>query len=232
MADLPTLSHLRGYNTDHLAAAALHWTDAAGRWRNTYITVEQETHLLDWEGAARETAVDRVARDHAIVKANAGALETAAGIARDAASSLLTAARAVTHLADEATENGYLVAEDFDVDFPPTTNITDYKAKFIQAEQYSADLRFRAGNFMAHEHQTASDLIQAVDDKVCDDPDYVPGILRRLGIAVAGGAMWGGLVGGVSTGGAGAGPGAIVGGAGAGILDILHEVTGDGPKCT
>lgn len=174
MAALPTLSHLRGYNTDHLAAASMHWTEAAGRWRNTYITVEQETGLLDWEGAAREAAVARVARDHAVVRANASALEQAASIAREAASSLLTMAHAVTHLADEATENGYMVNDDYSVDFPRTANVAEYKTKFFAAEKYSADLRFRAGNFMAHEHQTAADLIQAVDNHTIPNPPPGP----------------------------------------------------------
>jgi hypothetical protein len=169
MTDLPTLSHLRAYNTDHLVEAAAHWNDAAARWDNTYITVTQETRLLDWEGRAREAALERVARDHAVVKANAGALEHAAGIAREASGSLLTAAHAVTHLADEATENGYLVADNYEVDFPPTANLAEYKTRSVQAQQYSDDLRFRAGKFMAHEHQTASDLIQAVDSHTNGD---------------------------------------------------------------
>jgi hypothetical protein len=169
MTDLPTLTHLRAYNTDHLADAAAHWTQAAGRWDNTFITAEQETHLLGWEGRARESGVERIARDHDVVRANAGALEQAANVAREASSSLLTAAHAVTHLADEATENGYIVGDDYEVDFPPTANLAEYKTRSVQAEQYSADLRFRAGNFMAHEHQTASDLIQAVDNHTDGD---------------------------------------------------------------
>jgi hypothetical protein len=169
MTTLPTLSHLRGYSTDHLVEAAAHWNEAAGRWDNTYLTVAQEAQTLDWVGRNRDVSVERIHADHQTVRGNAAALTSAAGIAREAAGSLSAAARNVTHLADEAGENGYLVNDDYEVDFPPTRNVAEYKEKYVQAQQYSEDLRFRAAAFMEHEQQTADSLIQAVGDVQCWD---------------------------------------------------------------
>jgi hypothetical protein len=231
-----TLSQLKVYSPQHLVEAAEYWHPGAEQWLDTYSQVHNEAQGLDWAGSSHEASMERIAIDHGIVKQNAAGLQLAAQIARREAGTLDTMARHIGHYVNSLVENHFEVLEDFTVEpdrtYAPPRPIADYIAKTQAAVVESGVLKLRVGNFEAHRSSVAGQLIQAVDNQICDDPDYNAGIWRRFMAAVGGGAIIGGITGGVTTGGIGAGPGAIVGGAGAGIADLLHEaVTGDGPKC-
>jgi hypothetical protein len=120
-------------------------------------------------------------------------------------------------------------------------------ARRAQAETFAADIQRRAGELAELDKQVGSGIaraaegvgsdmfgnpghIQAVNNEVCNDPDYAKGIERRLWGSVLAGAAVGGL-GGSRKDSIGSFEGAIVAGAIAGILDLIHETLGDGPKC-
>lgn len=228
-----TLSQLRKVTGEELANAAIHWDRAADAHESVYGVVHAETLGLNRTGATQDASVDRIATDYSTVKANSQSLSNAASIARNQASVLATMAGEVYHLADEAIENQFLIDDETleATDNKRGTSLQEFIKRDGQAEEYTSQLQARAANYVTHRQQVATDMIQAVDNTVCDDPDYIPNMLRRIGGKIAGGILVGGATG--FTGGAGVGvvPGMIGGALGGTLWGVLGEVEGDGPKC-
>lgn len=65
-AVVPTLSQIRAWSTDHLEAAATHWTQNATVWEDAFTKIHREAQHpggTPWEGAAAEAAILRTGID-------------------------------------------------------------------------------------------------------------------------------------------------------------------------
>lgn len=240
-----SLTEVRAYTTTHLAEAAEHWNALADHRESIFGDAYDRARSLSWEGEGAEALREHLEWDYRKAKGSADDLREAANIARAGAGDLDYMHRRVLDKLSEADEAGFAVGEDWSVTSTrqPAT-LDEHLALQAQAAEFSSDLRQHASDLTAADDRVGSRLgnatagegkIMFTDFKqdggpVCDDPDYNSGILRRFISAVGGGAAVGGLAG-APEGGVGAIPGAIVGGSTAGILDLIHEIAGDGPKC-
>jgi hypothetical protein len=77
VTELPTLSQIRAWDTEHLIEAADHWTDTADRWDRVAVQVWQESHGLDWEGVAPDALIERTSTDKATMSGKADRLREA-----------------------------------------------------------------------------------------------------------------------------------------------------------
>jgi hypothetical protein len=250
---MPTLHQVEAYNTEHLTEAPQFWRTAADNWGYHTAGVETDVLTIGWNGDAAARASERAGHDAAVARAVAPIAENAAQLAPAAATELTRLRSVVTTLVEQAREGDYEVTDDLQVkdllrglDYGTLLardKIAGWLEQCIQqgarnlsagdaavAQVLDAHAGIIAGTRFADGAPIAGH-IQMVDNAVCDDPDYNAGIVRRFIGSVITGAIMGGLYGGVPTGGAGAIPGSITGGAAGGILDILHEIAGDGPKC-
>lgn len=227
----PTLPQIMAYDPQHLVSAAQHWDETAQLWEDTLGEFHASAQGLDFHGRTAESVRDSAARQHQGAMVDADKLRQAAAVASNAADELRQGKQRVLDLVKHATDNEFMVSPTYQVTDTNGSHASDSVARQVAAQQISADLVRRAGELFTHDADTAGRMAQAVDfstDKhwhgdngQCDDPDYQSGIERRLAASVIGGIMVGGIVGGPA--------GAITAGAGAGIADILHEITGDGP---
>jgi hypothetical protein len=199
------------------------------------------------DGQVRVSA-ERVTSDKTAVTQKAAQLREAAAVARRGASDISAAQRRAMYAVQDAQNAGFRVEDDLTV-----IDHTTLPKHCPTRSQASAGPNIRrqhpvAGSGAGWTRQRGCSgyhygcrrywcsgirqpgHVQAVDNTVCNDPDYSSGIERRLWGSVLGGAALGGLAG-APEGGVGAIPGAIIGGASAGILDIIHETQGDNPKC-
>lgn len=48
---LPTLSHIRAWDTEHLIEAAYYWTKVADQWEDVFLEMRNRSHFIAWEGA-------------------------------------------------------------------------------------------------------------------------------------------------------------------------------------
>lgn len=222
-----TLSQLRAFTGEHLAEAAMHWDRAAEAHSGVYGIVHTEAHGLDWEGKNHAASMEQINNDYQTVKNNSASFERAAQIARQQASTLSTMARHVTHYADEITEGGeYTVSEDLQVLFPPTRNVQEYIRKTQEADKHQATLQARAGNFVTHRWDVATDLIQAVDN--CLTPDQIRSKLWHDAVK---GAIPGGIAGGVALGPIGILTGGAAGAIGNDTGDLIDIINGATRVC-
>jgi hypothetical protein len=79
---LPTLSQIRNWDTEHLSQAANDWEAEAQRWETTYEQDYQRLAETDWQGRAREAALERAGFDLVKVRGPAWQLREAATAAR------------------------------------------------------------------------------------------------------------------------------------------------------
>jgi hypothetical protein len=245
---MPTLPQIQSWDVEHLVSAADHWAGAADRWESAFTEMHQQAHTVTWEGAGATAMRERVTSDKTAVTQKAAQLREAAAVARRGASDISAAQRRVMYAVQDAQNAGFRVEDDLTViDTRPFQNTAQRAARRAQAQTFAASIQSQVAELAGLDNEVAAGIttaagdigvpafakpghVQAVDNTVCNDPDYSSGIERRLWGSVLGGAALGGLAG-APEGGVGAIPGAIIGGASAGILDIIHETQGDGPKC-
>lgn len=228
---IPSLDQVVSYDPQHLLSAARYWDETAQRWEDTLGEFHASAMGLDFLGATAAGARESAATQHQGAIVDADKLRQAAAVASNAADELRTTRQRVLNTVRDALDNGFTVSPAYQVTDTNGSHSMDAAVRQVAAQSFSADMIRYASALYAHDALTASRMAQAVDfttgkghlngNGQCDDPDYQSGINRRFGASVLTGAMIGGLT---------AGPaGAITGGGLAGIGDLLHELTGDGP---
>ena len=140
----PTLSQVRNWDTEHLTAAADHWTKTATVWEDRF--TRYATHVNNpggtpWEGTAADAAQQRAHSDRMTVIGLADQLHDASAIARSGAVEIAEACRLVLRSVDAAERAGFTVGEDFSVIDRHVYNMRAAAARQAQAAGFAADLR-------------------------------------------------------------------------------------------
>jgi hypothetical protein len=159
---LPTLSQIRAWDVEHLIKAADHWEGTADGWDRTAIQVWQDSHVLPWEGQARDTLIERTTADKTAMGGKADQLRESASIARRGASDISAAQRAVLYKVDDAHNAGFVVGEDLSVtDTRSSRTAAERAARQAQAQAFAADIRQRAAQLVGLDHEVAGNLANA-----------------------------------------------------------------------
>ncbi len=229
---IPSLSQLRSYDASHLTELASHLEDQADRWRNVHSDVHGEVSTMSWQGVWHARTSERTWGDKLTADTSAGKIEDAANIARNAVGSLYAAAHRVVDYADQAIERKFMVADNYMVT-PPKVNVLEEPEAVAEAARISEDLLRYVGEFVEHENEVATKLVQtaggvsAVDFKTDGGPQPQPDpddMLRVLAQRMEIGFLVGGALGIES------GPGALASGAagavGGGLQYLLQQATG------
>jgi hypothetical protein len=159
---LPTLSQIRAWDVEHLIKAADQWTSIADQWDHVALQVWQESHLLDWEGVAREALIERTSTDKTTMGGKTDQLRGAATIARRGASDVDAVQRAVLYKVDDAHQVGFRVGEDLSVtDTRQSRTVAEQAARQAQAQAFAGDIRHRAARLVGLDHEVAENLATA-----------------------------------------------------------------------
>ena len=173
----PTLSQVRNWDTEHLTAAADHWTKTATVWEDRF--TRYATHVNNpggtpWEGAAADAAQQRAHSDRMTVIGLADQLHDASAIARSGAVEIAEACRLVLRSADAAERAGFTVGEDFSVIDRHVYNMRAAAARQAQAAGFAADLRATVADLVAVDARVASQITTATTG-LGNDPFAEPG---------------------------------------------------------
>lgn len=157
----PTLSQVENWDTEHLNAAADHWSKTATVWEDRfgqYAAQVANPGGMPWQGDAAEAAYRRAHSDLLIVVGLADQLHDASAIARRGATQLQEACRLVMRSVESAQNDGFTVGEDFSVTDHHVYNRAVAALRQAKAEGYAADIRAAVAHLVATDERIAAEI--------------------------------------------------------------------------
>lgn len=164
-APVPSLSQIRGWDTEHLSAAATHWNNTAQRWDDAFDSVARRMSYpggTQWEGDGAEAAQLRANSDLVKVLGGADDLRGASVIARYGAEELHAVKQAALSAVADAESAGFSVGEDLSVTSRETNGSPALQlARQAQAQALAANIRIRAAQLVALDEEVAARITTA-----------------------------------------------------------------------
>lgn len=163
VANLPGLSQLLDWPTEHLTDAADHWETVAERNYAVANQVWRDASSVDWQGNAADALRSAVHSDLIATGAAADRLQEAAKVARSGASDLFAARSRLQYALEDAHAAGFEVDEEGSV-FDRSTggSAAQRAARQAEGEALAANIRQRAGQLVAIDQQVAGRVTAAV----------------------------------------------------------------------
>jgi hypothetical protein len=159
---LPTLSQIRGWDTEHLSQAADVWEAEAQRWENTFAQNYQRLAATDWQGQGRAAAVERAGLDLVRVRGPTWQLHKAATVARYGFDQQNGAKEWALHAVTDAEQAGFSPQEDLSVtDRLNCRSAATRAARQAQAQALAAQIRHRAALLIASNQEIAAKITAA-----------------------------------------------------------------------
>ncbi|MBO0880037.1 MAG: hypothetical protein J2P17_06655 [Mycobacterium sp.] len=159
---LPTLSQIRGWDTEHLSQAADDWEAEAQRWETAYEQDYQRLADTDWQGQGREAALERAGLDLVKVRGPAWQLREAATAARYGFAQQNGAKELALDAVADAERAGFSPTEDLSVTDRQTGGSAAVRAaRQAQAQALAAQIRHRAALLVASNQETATKITAA-----------------------------------------------------------------------
>ncbi len=161
---MPTRSEVENWDTEHLDAAADHWSKTATVWEDCFT---QYAHQVanpggaPWEGDAAEAAQQRAHSDRLIVVGLADKLHDASAIARKGAMQLKEACRLVMRSVHSAEDDGFTVGEDFSVTDDRVFSRVAAAARQAKAEAHADAIRAAVADLVAADARIAGEITTA-----------------------------------------------------------------------
>ena len=133
-SQVPSLSQIRAWETEHLVDAATTSRTTADQWQSSFSQVASHMPApggTPWEGAGSETAQLRASTDAMKVDEIGVSLRSASTVARNGADEIDGRRQAVLEAIENAESAGYTVGEDLSV----TSRYTDLTPEAEMARQ-------------------------------------------------------------------------------------------------
>lgn len=149
---LPTRSLIETWDITHLEDAAARWRTSANESDELFDQHRQNIAApggTDWDGTAKDTALDRVTRDSSVVRAASDTVRAAAELASAGAGDLRAAQRSALEAISEAEANGFRVGEDLSVTDTRRLDISTIAARYTAATEHAENIRWNAEQLLA-----------------------------------------------------------------------------------
>lgn len=158
-AVLPTLSQIRNWDTEHLSQAADDWEAEAQRWETTYERNYQRLAETDWQGQARQAALERAGLDLVKVRGTAWQLREAATAARYGFTQQNGAKELALDAVADAEQASFTPREDLSVtDRQTGSSAATRVARLAEAQVLAAQIRHRAALLVASNQEIATKI--------------------------------------------------------------------------
>lgn len=160
---LPSLSQLMSWPTEHLTQAAESWETIGGRCCELASQVWQDALSVEWQGVTADTLRSTTHADMLTTSAVADQLQSAANVARAAASDLHTARSRVEYAVEDARSAGFAVSESLSVtDRSTGRSAAERAARQAQAQALAANIGQRAAQLVGVDQQVADKITTAM----------------------------------------------------------------------
>lgn len=178
---LPSRSQIENWDTSHLAAAANRWRTSASESDTLFAQHRLNVATpggTEWEGAAKDAALDRVTADAAVVRSHADVIVEAADIAENGMADIHAAQHKVLEAIAEAEAEGFKVADDLSVRDTRRADLSNMAARHTAARVFAEDIRWNTERLVAAD-TFVSERLQAkageLDDIRFDDEQHIAG---------------------------------------------------------
>ena len=159
----PDLSQLLSWPTEHLTEAADHWETVGARSYEAADRVWRDALSVDWQGDGADALRVATHADMVTTSRVADQLQAAAKVARAGAAELYAARSRVRYALQDANAAGFDVDEEMSIiDRSTGGSAAQRAARQAQAEALVADIRQRAAQLVALDHQVAGKVTAAV----------------------------------------------------------------------
>jgi hypothetical protein len=163
VAEVPGLSALLTWPTDHLTEAAGHWDAVGERSFGVAHGVWSDALVADWRGEAADALRTDTHADLMTTSGVADQLQQAATIARGGASELQAARSQVRYAVEDARSAGFVVGEDLSVtDRMSGGSAAQRAARQAAAQTFVGDIGGRAAQLASLDAQVAARITAAV----------------------------------------------------------------------
>lgn len=144
---IPSRTEIEEWNTSDLDSAASSWRQRAIESEEVF--EQHRQNILspggtDWEGNAKDAALDRVASDIGVVRSQNVVLREAAGIAQDGAHDIRAVQRKALDAIAEAEADGFRVGADLSVTDTRRMTISTMAARQTVATEHAENIRWNA----------------------------------------------------------------------------------------
>jgi hypothetical protein len=149
---VPSRSQIENWDTSHLATAANRWRTAASNSDTLFAQHRLNVATpggAEWEGPAKDAALDQVTADAAVVRNHADVIVEAADIAENGIADIHAAQRKALEAIAEAEAEGFTVAEDLSVRDTRRADLSNMAARHTAAREYAEDIRWNAERLVA-----------------------------------------------------------------------------------
>ncbi|MGV0772045.1 hypothetical protein [Mycobacterium syngnathidarum] len=110
-----TRSQIENWDITHLETAATRWRASATEFEDLFAQHRQNVSGTDWEGTAKDAALDRLTADSSVVGRQGDVARSAGDLADESVADLRAAVQKVLTAIGEAEADGFRVAEDLKV---------------------------------------------------------------------------------------------------------------------
>lgn len=161
-----TRADVEAWSTEHLEAAATHWTSAATEWEAQFETIH--TGMLrpggtTWEGAGADAAAESSWGDLVKVRGAVDGLHAAAGHATHGSGDVAWAKRQVLNAIAEAEQDGFTVGQDFSVkDTRMPSLLLGTEDRQSKATEHAHDIQAAVQTLVAADKQAGARIRSAL----------------------------------------------------------------------
>ncbi|WP_235624120.1 hypothetical protein [Mycolicibacterium goodii] len=148
----PTRSQIETWDITHLEDAATRWRIVAGQSDELFDQHRQSIAApggTDWDGSAKDAALNLVTRDISVVRATNDIVRAAADLAEAGASDLRAAQGDALEAISEAEADGFRVGDDLSVTDTRRVDIATMAARHTAAREHAENIRWNAEQLLA-----------------------------------------------------------------------------------
>lgn len=144
-----TRSKIENWEISHLEAAAVRWHTSANQFEALFAQHRQNISGAEWEGTAKDAALDRVTADTVVVDRHGETVRAAADLADTSVGDLRAAQRAALTAISEAEADGFRVDEDLSVSDARRYDITTIRDRNRALAEHADNIQWNASQLLA-----------------------------------------------------------------------------------
>lgn len=144
-----TRSKIENWDIDHLESSATRWRTSADEFEELFSQHRQNLTGTQWEGTAKDAALDRIAADNAVVGGHAEVVRAAADLAITGVADLRAGQGSVLTAISDAEADGFRVAEDLKVTDIRRIDISTMADRYTAAAEHAENIQWNANQLLA-----------------------------------------------------------------------------------